>query len=90
MPSSFTRTEQRMLAVLADGQPHTREELHACLSDSLSGIGAVRRHISNLRSKLNLGEIVICELKNRRVCYRRARLLLDVTIGALPEQGNML
>jgi len=80
--SKFTKTEQLMLNVLADGYPHTREELHACLPDELSALGAIKRHLSGIRKKLRpQGQDIICELRDRRPLYRHVRLLASATDG---------
>lgn len=73
----FTPTETCMLELLADGKPHTRRELHACLPDELGGLVNVRRHLCNIRRKLtSRGEAVICVLHLRRICYQRVRVLV--------------
>lgn len=80
--NSFTKTQTAILAVLADGQLHTREELHACLPDELSGASAVRFHVSNIRKSLRpKGQDIICQLKNRRIFYRHVRLLTGFGSG---------
>lgn len=72
---AFTPTEWAMLVVLQDGLPHRREELHECL-DPLSSMGRVKAHVSSIRKKLLMrGETIICELNDRRICYRWVRLI---------------
>lgn len=77
MPTAtWTPTERCMLAVLADGYPHTREELHACLYDDRGALSNIRVHISAIRKKLRpRGEDVACELLAGKVYYRHVRLL---------------
>ena len=71
----YTKTQRLMLNVLADGQRHTREELHACLEDDLAQMGTVNVHLVFLRKKLrDIGENIICEVCNRRNYYRRIKL----------------
>lgn len=73
---SFTPTELRMLALLADGLPHTREELRSCLFDDLSELSAIKRHISTIRRKIRpIGHEIICEMHHRTICYRHICLL---------------
>ena len=67
-----TPTQRRMLALLADGQPHAKRELHALLEDELSGNGAVRRQICEARkiARAQGGEIVCEIVQEHRVTYR--------------------
>lgn len=74
--NGFTKTQNAMLAVLSDGQPHTREELHKCLPDELSEMSAVRFHISNIRKVLRpKGQDIVCELKYGKIHYRHVRII---------------
>lgn len=75
MPTTFswTPTQRRMLAVLADGQPHHKSELQACLPDELS---TIYMHVSNIRAKLRpQGQDIICEYRHQTIYYRHVRLL---------------
>lgn len=57
----LTKTQRLMLNLLADGAPHTRQELHACLWDEDGSITNIRAHISNVRKLLRpIGEDIIC------------------------------
>jgi hypothetical protein len=50
-----------MLEVLADGKPHTREELHACLYDTEGSMQNIQHHISAMRKILRMqGEDIFC------------------------------
>ncbi len=70
-------TERRINQLLSDGKPHLKEEIHACLYDELSDIKTIRYHISTLRKVVRLlGEEIICEFANRRIMYRKVRLLV--------------
>ena len=81
-PDSFTPTQAKMLAVLADGQPHTRAELHACLVDELGPGSNIRPHLSAIRKKLRpIGQDIICEAVNYKYFYRHIRLLAPVKSG---------
>lgn len=74
--NGFTKTQNAILAVLSDGQPHTREELHRCLPDDMTEMSAVRVHVCNIRKVLRLkGQDIVCELKNGRIHYRHVRIL---------------
>ncbi len=81
----FTKTQQRILAVLSDGLPHLRKELWATVP-SVQGMAEehqkefarlqTNQYLVGLRSKLRIvGEDIVCEIVNRRLCYRHVRLL---------------
>ena len=72
-----TPTQQRILNLLSDGRRHLRNEIvEECLCDTLSARGALNVQITGLRKILHpRGEDIICELNNRRICYRHVRLL---------------
>jgi hypothetical protein len=71
-----TPTQRRMLALLADGKPHCRRELHKLLWDEQSSLGAVRRQLCEARKVVRAaGGDIICEIVHRRICYRHVRLL---------------
>lgn len=75
VPNTFTPTEKRMLAVLADGLPHTRQELHACLVDDMGALSNIRPHLTAIRRTLRAaGEDVVCELRSG-IFYRHVKLL---------------
>ncbi len=77
MPN-ITPTQTRMLEVLADGLPHTRQELHKCLNDELSPLTAIHDPISKLRKVLRpIGQDIVCELAPNKggIKYRHVRLL---------------
>ena len=78
----YTPTERRILAVLADGQPHGKAELHKCLEDDLSKPESVRTHIHRLRPKLRrFGQDILGEYRNRACFYRQIRLLASAVNG---------
>lgn len=78
MTAQYTPTEQRMLDLLGDGQPHRREELHACLYDDLSVCSNIQPHLSRIRRKIRpRGLEIVCELLSRRICYRLVRLVVS-------------
>jgi hypothetical protein len=61
--TKLTPTQRRMLSLLADGLPHTREELHACLNDEQADLSSIQGPISNLRKLMRPhGHDIICEL----------------------------
>ena len=71
----YTPTHKRMLAVLRDGQPHSREEMHACLWDELSKRSAIQRHLSTLRALLRPRRDIIVQYYKRSLYYRLIRLV---------------
>jgi hypothetical protein len=72
----YTATERRMLEVMSDGLPHSRDELWKCLADQLSKRQAIRPALSRLRIKLReIGEEVVCELHKQTIYYRHIRLI---------------
>lgn len=72
----LTKTQLRILHVLSDGLPHSRQEIHACLPDELSSMAAIQPHIVEIRKRLRpRGEDVVCEIGNKAISYRHVRLL---------------
>ena len=67
---------ERMLKILSDGYPHTRQELHTCLDDELGALGNIKIHISILRKTLRpQGEDIVCEWGNKAITYRHIRMI---------------
>jgi hypothetical protein len=66
----LTPTQQRMYELLADGLPHSVEELQALLPDELSRL-SVKAHIWSIRRKLLTMQIVGQKL-NGKFTYRLA------------------
>lgn len=65
--------KERMLLLLSDEQPHTKEELHACLWDELSQLSAIGPRIHELRKDLNeRGDDIIVERSALGYRYRLA------------------
>ena len=74
--NGYTKTQLKMLAVLSDGMPHSKEELHACLPDELSSLEAVETHLCYIRRHLRpKGQDIICEFIRRQRKYRHVQLL---------------
>ncbi len=90
--TTFTKTETAILALLSDGEPHTRAELRACLSDDMAAESAVRLHVMRIRRKLKpVGEHIVCEWVQRRCEYRHVRLLswLPEALGVTPSVAEV-
>jgi hypothetical protein len=80
----FTETQERILALLSDGLPHTRSEIHGCLPDDMGAITNIKAHLTAIRKKLPPGEMILFTIDrlNRRVYQhvrqiRRARMITD-------------
>lgn len=72
----FSPTELRIVNALADGEPHSREELLACLDDELAGKGALAVHMCNIRRKLKpYGQTIVCQIGAIPISYRHVILL---------------
>lgn len=72
----LTPTQRRMLKVLADGLPHSREELHACLDDELGPVSNIKAHLTYLRRKLRpRGEDIFCVRTFGGMHYRYVRII---------------
>lgn len=76
MAAKLTPTQQRMLALLSDGRPHARQELHALLCDDLGRLSNIQPHLSHIRKAIRpKGHAIVCEIvEQRQVYYRRANL----------------
>lgn len=80
--------QEKMLEVLSDGLPHTRDELFACLYEQDAPIRNIGPHLAALRKKLaSQGQTIVCEqlsdargLMTRRA-YRHVRLLVSAVDG---------
>jgi DNA-binding winged helix-turn-helix (wHTH) protein len=71
----WTPTQRRILAVLADWRPHSREELHACLNDDLGSLANLWAHVSNIRKALQpLGRDIVSVRCGGVACYRLVSL----------------
>lgn len=69
-------TEQRLMAMMADGLPHLKKELLTCLDDPLSDCSVLKSWMCKLRAKLRpLGEDIVAQHERKRTLYRRVRLL---------------
>lgn len=77
MSAKFTAVETRILRLLSDGMPHTKEEVHSCLSDELGPLKNISVQLSNLRKKLRpMGQDVVCYFwKGTSVRYRQVILM---------------
>jgi len=76
----YTPTQRKLLIVLSDGLPHTREELHKSLPDDLAIPATLRMHLSNIRKKLHpLGQDILVEHIKGQINYRLVKLMSEVS-----------
>lgn len=75
----YTPTQNRLLDLLEDGMPHTRQELQALLGDPEAVNGVLRNHLSMLKRRMrknNPGFEIVCYWgAARTLSYRMVRLL---------------
>lgn len=72
--------EQRIMRLLADGKPHTREEVHACLADRMAPLEAIKKHMTNIRKVVEpYGETVLCRMYYHKLRYQWVKLLRKPT-----------
>lgn len=75
----FTPTERKILAVLADGERHSRTEFHEPLGMVVTEKGddaSINKHIWNMREKLRpLGKWVVSEYHMYKYYYRLVNLV---------------
>jgi hypothetical protein len=68
---AFTPTQKRIFALLSDRKWHSREAIHGCLFDELSGPSAVRKQISHMRNILRKrGEEIATRITPTTTLYR--------------------
>lgn len=74
----FSDTEQRMLTVLSDCQPHKIMDLHACLEDKLGPTSNVHAHLTSIRKKIRpLGQTILHERIDGVGYFRHVRLIAN-------------
>jgi hypothetical protein len=72
----FTPTQQRIVDLLKNGQPHKRDEVRRCV-DELASLASLKTHLVKLRKRIRPhGYDVICQVLHRAYYYR----LIKVTI----------
>ena len=75
----FTKTEQAILAVLADGKDHKRQEVidavRNCLNDPMVSLRNVKDHVKNTRRKLRTIGQDIKSINGIGIGYCHVRLL---------------
>ena len=73
----WTKTEVKILNILADGHPHPREELFTCIDDDLANLKRqLAFHVCNIRRKLKpYGQTIVCQIGDAPISYRHVILL---------------
>lgn len=84
MKPPFTPTERRILVLLGDGLPHTKEEIHGCLNDELQPLTSIHVHIMAIRAKLPVDTEIICQLVGGNSKSHAFRLIRVVRL--VPEE----
>jgi len=76
-PIKFTKTEQKVLALLGDGLPHPQKEVYLLFENPHMSMSTMWSHLSNIKQKLRLiGQDIICGSVGRRKFYQQVRLLI--------------
>jgi hypothetical protein len=71
----LTPTQQRVLELLADGEPHEPREIRTLLPEDLGPLVNVRQHLSRLRRRLRpVGQDIRFERLGLQVAYRLVSL----------------
>jgi hypothetical protein len=80
----YTPSEQRIIDLLADGMPHERREVLACLKDEMATLNSLSVMIHRLRPKVReLGQEIVTEYRRGGYWYRHIILLSGrVPLGA--------
>jgi hypothetical protein len=73
----FTPTELRLLAVLSDGQGHTKRELLDCLDEDMPSAKLLAVHLFRVRRKLKtMAQSIVCVRGfANTLLYQHVRLL---------------
>lgn len=72
----LTVTQKKILKVLSDGLPHTKQELHRCLPDEMSGVSALWKHVCLARKHVRLkGKDILSVFVNRSIRYRLVKII---------------
>lgn len=69
---SFTPVQRKILAILADGEPHpSREMVGQVLDDPMSTKLNLSDHITSIRGKIKrFNHTIVCEFRKRTMHYR--------------------
>jgi len=73
--SVFSEQQQRIIDFLADGKPHKRSEVIACIGDSLADRVSLQQYLTRIRKRLPQGEEIIAQYLHRTVHFRHIRHL---------------
>lgn len=74
--NGFSPIQMRMIEILADGQPHHRDQLFECMENPMNSRAALWFHLGVIRKHLRpRGQNIICELIHRAIYYRHVQLI---------------
>lgn len=78
----LTVIQRKMLRILSDGEPHSREELHKCLQDELASLRAIQHHLDIVKRAVAakgwlLRSVVLGGDHGNRPYYQMFRRLRD-------------
>ena len=72
----FTPTQEKLLAILADGAPHLRQELLDVFDDPMPTRKKLTNHLMAIRKVLRpIGHDIVCQLLYQKCYYRHVRIL---------------
>lgn len=73
--NGYSPSQQAMIDIFSDGEPHGKTELLEALAGYVSSPGALRKALCMLRKRLPKDQTILCLLRNRRIFYQHVRLL---------------
>lgn len=77
----FGEIERKILYVLADGEPHSREEIMGHVDEEQWTTTNLSSHVKNIRRKLKqVGHGIVCELREQKFHYRYVIFLHSVLL----------
>lgn len=78
MTQEYTPTHTKIMELLSDKKPHTKDEFREVLDDPLMSDKNITNHFSNLRKLLlPKGKTILCVYDQRRIKYRLVGLLRE-------------
>lgn len=85
----LSKTQRKMLDILADGLPKSKPELRKCLYDTDGDAVNIRAHIYAIRRIVRqYGLDVLCEIFDCRTHYRLIKYVDEAAIRAMIESST--